>query len=313
MNERKLISVLIPTYNEEGNILPGYERICKIFQEKLPQYDFEIVYIDNMSKDATRVEIGSLAEKDQRIKAIFNAKNFGPTRSTYYGVTQCEGDAVVLIYADMQDPPELIPDFIKYWEEGYQIVAGIKSKSRENPIVYLLRATYYWLIKKMANTEQIKQFTGYGLYDKAFIKVLRELDDPEPYMRGIVAELGGRLKRVEYTQALREHGKSSNNFFTLYDFAMQGITSYTKIGLRLVTLVGAFIAFLSLSFGLFTIVAKFLHWDDFFRGIAPITVVVCFMSAVQLFFMGLMGEYILSINTRILKRPLVIEEKRINW
>lgn len=307
-----IISILIPTYNEEDNVEKIYERVTSVFRNNLPQYDYEIIYIDNCSTDETRNIIACLADKDNHVKAIFNARNFGFTRSQYYGLTQTTGDCTILIFADMQEPPELIVDFIKEWENGSKLVLGVKNKSNENRLVYFIRSCYYKLIAKISEVDHIEHFTGFGLYDKSFIEVLRSIDDPQPYLRGIVAEFGYKIKKIFYTQEKRRFGKSSFNFLRLYDLAMLGITSYTRSLLRLATFISSGIGILSILFALFTIVMKIFGWGLYPAGTASILCVVSLIGAIQLFFIGLLGEYIMSINTRSLRRPLVIEEKRIN-
>ena len=264
----KTITVVIPTYNEEENIPLIYQRIKDIFENKLDRYQYEIQFIDNHSSDKSREEIARLAQSDDQVKAIFNVKNFGYTRSTFYGLTQAEGDCAVFINADMQDPPEVIVDFVREWENGYKIVTGIKNKSKESPLMYLIRKIYYWLIKLISEVDHIDQFDGFGLYDADFIKVLRALDDPLPYLRGIVAELGGNRKEVFYTQEKRKKGKSSFNFLKLYDLAMLGITSYSKVVMRIATLLGFVVAFASIIIAIVTFIHKLLHWDTFPVGTA---------------------------------------------
>ena len=243
MSERKTVSVMIPCYNEEENVRPIYEAVRKQLLD-LP-YDYEILFIDNKSQDRTREIIREICAEDKRVKAIFNVKNFGQFNSPYYAMLQTSGDCTITMCADFQDPPELIPRFIAAWEEGYKIVIGRKTKSRENPFVYWLRGCYYKLIKKMSSTDQIEQFTGFGLYDKSFIQTLRDLKDPTPFIRGIVAELGPERKEIEYEQPQRRAGKTHNNWYTLYDAAMLSFTSYTKAGLRLATFFGFIVAGLS--------------------------------------------------------------------
>lgn len=311
--EKKTITVVVPTYNEQENIPLIYQRLSGIFADKLPDYRMEILYIDNCSTDSSRERILELAEKDVRVKAIFNAKNFGFTRSSFYGLSQAMGDCAVLIFADMQDPPEVIPEFVEQWEQGFRIVAGIKNKSRENPAMYLIRKIYYTLLKHISEIEHIEQFDGFGLYDRSFIEVLRGLDDSLPYFRGIVAELGFRRKDIPYTQERRKYGKSSFKFFKLYDMAMLGITSYSKMVMRMATLIGFAVSIVSLCVALFTFVYKLLHWESYPIGSAAISIGVFFFGAVQLFFVGLLGEYVLSINTRTMNHPLVIEERRVNF
>ena len=309
----KKISIVLPTYNEKDNVIPLSNEIVNIFKNELNNYDYEIIFTDNNSTDGTREKIMSLCEEDKNIKAIFNAKNFGQFRSPYNAMINASGDCVILMVCDFQDPPKMIVDFIREWENGYKIVIGIKNKSKENPIMRLIRIIYYKLMKYISEIEHIEQFTGFGLYDKNFVKVISVLDDPDPYIRGIVAELGYKIKKINYEQQKKKFGKSKNNFFTLYNIAMISITNYSKIVLRLSTMIGFLFAGLSFMFGLIYLIYKIIYWDSFNIGVAPIILGVFFLGSIQLFFIGLIGEYILNINARIMKRPLVIEEKRINF
>ena len=311
MVEKKTISVMIPCYNEEDNVRAIYEAV-KGQLLSLP-YDYEILFIDNKSQDRTREIIREICAGDERVKAIFNVKNFGQFNSPYYAMLQTTGDCTITMCADFQDPPELIPDFVAAWEEGYKIVIGRKTKSKENPFVYWLRGRYYKLIKKMSSTDQIEQFTGFGLYDKSFVQTLRELKDPTPFIRGIVAELGPERKEIEYEQPQRRAGKTHNNWYSLYDAAMLSFTSYTKAGLRVATFFGFIIAGISFLIGLFYLFAKLLFWNSFTAGYAPMMIAVFFMGGVQLAFLGFLGEYVMSINARVMNRPLVVEEERINF
>ena len=308
----KKISVVVPCYNEEENV----ENICIAITkelEKLSNYDYELIFIDNDSKDKTREIIEKQCNSNKKVKAIFNARNFGQFNSPYYAMLNSTGDCTILICADFQDPIEMIPQFIKEWENGYKIVIGIKEASQESKIMYFLRSCYYKLIKKFSNTEQIEHFTGFGLYDKKFMDVLRNLDDTTPYLRGIVAELGFKRKEIPYKQPKRKAGKTHNNFYTLYDVAMLGLTSYTKVGLRLATFFGMIVGALSFIVGIIYLVLKLIYWDRFVAGMTPMLIGIFFLGALQLFFIGFLGEYILSINQRLMKRPLVVEEKRINF
>ena len=314
--QKKKISIVVPCYNEQENVSMMAEAIGRQFAEQpvLQDLDYEILYIDNDSTDRTREEIRKLCQADQKhIKAIFNAKNFGQFNSPYYAMLQTDGDATMLMAADFQDPPELIGDYVKYWLEGYKIVIGVKEHSTDGRFIYALRCLYYKMIKKFSQVEQIEHFTGFGLYDRAFIHVLRDLDDPTPFLRGIVAELGFRRKEIPYDQPKRRAGKTSNNFYTLYDAAMLGFTSYTKIGLRLATFAGAICSGICLVTALIYLVMKLIWWDRFPAGTAPLLIGMLFLGSVQIFFIGLVGEYILSINQRVMHRPLVIEEERINF
>lgn len=309
----KKISVLIPTFNEEENVIPLSKAIIEQFETYLPQYDYDILFIDNDSHDRTREYLTLLCGQNPHIKAIFNAKNFGQFNSPFYGLCQTDGDCTISMCADFQDPVDLIPRLVAEWEQGYKIVSAIKTESRENKIMRFLRNRYYSIIKRMSSVEQIENFTGTGLYDKSFIKVLRELHDPMPFLRGIVAELGFRRKDIPYTQAKRRAGKTKNNWYTLYDAAMLSFTSYTKIGMRLATVFGSLISACSLLVALAYFILKLLNWDNFPMGNAPILIGVFVLGGIQIFFIGILGEYILNINSRMMKRPLVIEEKRLNF
>ena len=308
-----MISFMIPCYNEKENVVPMSEAIVKLMQTDLSDYDYELLFIDNCSTDGTRDLLRQICAGNKKIKAIFNAKNFGQFNSPYHAMCQTVGDCTVTLCCDFQDPVEVIPQFVHEWENGYKIVCGIKATSRENKIMRFLRTCYYKLIRKMSDVEQIEHFTGFGLYDKSFIEVLKTLDDPTPFMRGIVAELGYKRKDVTYEQARRAAGSTHNNFFTLYDAAMLSFTTYTKMGLRLATILGFILSVLSLIVGLVYLVMKLIWWDRFVAGMTPILIMVTVLGSVQLFFIGLLGEYILNINKRVLHRPLVIEEERINF
>lgn len=309
----KKISILIPCYNEQENVVPISDAIVSELGASLPEYDYEIIFIDNDSKDNTRSLIRTICEKNPKIKAIFNAKNFGQFNSPYYGMLQTTGDCTICMCCDFQDPVEMLPKLVHEWENGYKIVCAIKTTSKENKLIRFFRTCYYKLIKKMSDVEQIEHFTGFGLYDKSFIDVLRNLKDPTPFLRGIVAELGYRRKDIPYEQQKRRAGKTHNNFYTLYDAAMLSFTSYTKIGLRLATFCGIGVGIVSFIVGMVYLVLKLIMWDNFPMGMAPVLIGMCFLGSVQLFFIGLLGEYVLNINTRVMNRPLVIEEERINF
>ena len=313
LTERKKISVMIPCFDEEENVRAIYEAVRDQLVEHCLAYDYEILFIDNKSRDRTREIIREICAEDPCVRAIFNVKNFGQFNSPFYGLLQTTGDCTITMCADFQDPPELIPRFVEEWENGYKVVIGRKTRSRENPIVYWARGVYYKLIKKMSSTDQIEQFTGFGLYDASFVQTLRELRDPTPFMRGIVAELGPDRKEIEYEQPRRRAGRTHNSFYTLYDAAMLSFTSYTKAGLRIATFAGFAVAALSFLIGLFYLIAKLLFWNNFVAGYAPMMIAVFFMGGVQLLFLGFLGEYVMSINTRIMNRPLVVEEERINF
>lgn len=309
----KKISIVVPCYNEEENVEALATAIKETFRKDLEDYRYEIIFIDNDSRDRTREIIRRLCQEDRDIKGIFNAKNFGQFNSPYHGMLQSTGDCTILMAADFQDPVEMISRFVLEWEYGYKIVIGIKTSSKENKLMYWLRGCYYKLVKKLSDVEQIEQFTGFGLYDAAFIQVLRDLDDPTPFLRGIVAELGFRRKEIPYEQPLRRAGKTSNNLYRLYDAAMLSITSYTKAGLRLATVIGCICSGCSILVAMAYLIMKLLYWDRFPAGMAPVLIGMCFLGSVQIFFIGIVGEYILSINQRVMHRPLVVEEERLNF
>lgn len=315
MAEQKMISIMIPCYNEVENVELMTKSIINIMAEALPQYDYEIVIIDNASTDGTRDVIEKICENNKKIKAIFNVTNFGQFNSPFYGMCQCSGDCVIPICCDFQDPVELIPVFVEKWEQGHKIVSGIKTSSKESGIMYFLRTCYYKLIKNMSDVKMIEHFTGFGLYDKTFIALLKQLDDPIPFVRGIVAEYGAgfNMIEVEYEQQQRRAGKTHNNFYSLYDAAMLSITSYTKIGLRLATFLGFACSAISIIIAIMYTILKLANWHSFQAGTAPLTIGVFLIGGIQLFFIGLIGEYILNINTRVIHRPIVVEEKRINF
>lgn len=309
----KLISVIVPCFNEEGNVLNMADKLVNVFDSFHNKYDYEIIFIDNDSTDKTRDIIREICKTNKKIKAIFNAKNFGQFNSPYYAMLQTTGDATISIACDFQEPVDLIYDFIKEWELGYKIVIGVKNNSHEGFFLKSLKKFYYSLIKKFSTVEQIKMFTGFGLYDKSFIEILKKLDDPTPFLRGIVAELGFKRKEIQFDQGIRVHGKSSNNFLTLYDAAMLSFTSYTKLGLRIATFIGFIALIFSFIVALVYLIMKLIWWDRFYAGMIPVLIGMLFLGSVQIFFIGIIGEYVLSINQRLMKRPLVVEEERINF
>ncbi len=311
----KKISIMIPCFNEEENIVQIGEACENIIKEQLSNYDYEICYVDNASTDRTRELIEQVCANNKKHKAIFNVTNFGQFNSPFHGICELEGDCVIPVCADFQDPVEMIPVFVHEWEKGHKIVSGVKATSKENGFVYFLRTVYYKTIKKMSSVHMIEHFTGFGLYDKSFVMLLRELKDPLPFIRGIVAEYGEgfNLKVVEYEQPQRRAGVTHNNFYTLYDAAMLSFTSYTKVGLRMMTWIGFIVGIIDVIVAIVYLVLKLTHWNDFAAGNAPMVIGMFLLGAIQLTFMGLMGEYILNINTRTINRPIVVEEKRINF
>ena len=306
---------MIPCYNEEENIVQIGEACEQVLKEQLSEYDYEICYVDNASTDNTRGLIEQVCANNKKHKAIFNITNFGQFNSPFHGICSLDGDCVIPICADFQDPVEMIPVFVHEWEKGHKIVSGVKSSSKENGIVYFLRSIYYKLIKGMSSVKMIEHFTGFGLYDQSFVKLLRELNDSLPFVRGIVAEYGEgfNLKIVEYEQPERRAGKTHNNFYTLYDAAMLSFTSYTKVGLRIMTWIGFVIGAIDVLVALVYLILKLTNWYGFNAGAAPMVIGIFLLGAVQLVFMGLLGEYILNINSRVINRPIVVEERRINW
>ena len=309
----KKISIVIPCFNECNNVEDISKEIKNEFIINLPNYDYELIFIDNHSFDGTRDILEKICMTDKKIKAIFNAKNFGQFNSPYYGLLQSTGSCTILMSCDFQDPVNMIPLFVKEWEKGYKIISAIKNSSEENGVMYFLRSCYYKIIKKMSDIEQIEYFTGFGLYDKSFIDILKRLDDPSPFLRGVVAELGVLRKDIYYKQAKRRSGTTHNNWYKLYDAAMLSFTSYTKIGLRLATIFGFIFSALNMLIAFGYLFAKLIWWDDFPLGTIPMLIGIFFTGSVQLFFIGLLGEYIMNINTKIMRRPLVVEEKRINF
>lgn len=310
---RKKISILIPCYNEEENVVPMSGKLTELMGGELGQYEYEILFIDNDSTDNTRQFLREICSRDKHVRAIFNAKNFGQFNSPYYGIMQTTGDCAIMLCCDFQDPLERLPDMVREWEKGYKIVVMQKTSSRENGLLYFLRSCYYRLLKRFSQVDQIEHFTGFGLYDREFLDILRELKDPLPFLRGIVAELGYKVKIIPYEQERRRAGKTHNNFSTLYDAAMLSFTSYTKVGLRVATFLGFGVALLSFGVGVVYLILKMIYWERFDAGTAPMVIGMFFLGAVILIFLGIMGEYILTINRRIMNRPLVIEEERINF
>jgi len=308
----KTISILIPTYNEEDNVLPLYDALREQLAALEERYDYEIVFIDNKSRDSTREKLRQLCGQDKRVKAIFNARNFGHCNSPYYGLQQTSGDCAIFIGADFQDPPELLPRMVEAWEQGHKIVCMAKTVSRDAPLVRIMRALYYKMIRKISNVEMIEHFMGIGLYDKDVIDAMRGLDDPEPFFSGIVAELGFDSVTIPYTPGKRHAGRSAIQFFTLYDYAMISITAYTKAGPRLAMFFGLLVSAASFITALVCLILKLANWEK-----SSLTVLLAagifFLGSVQICFLGLLGEYIISIQRRSMKRPLVIEECRVNF
>lgn len=309
---RKLISVVTPCFNEEGNVEELHRRIAEQF-DALPGYDFEHIYIDNASTDGTRAAIRRLAAADPRVKAIFNTRNFGHIRSPMHAILQAGGDAIISMASDLQDPPDLIPAFVRQWEAGFKVVVGVKPKSKETPLMFIVRRLYYATIGRIADVELIPNYTGFGLYDRGVIELVRRIDDPYPYFRGLIADLGFEHAEVPFEQPLRTAGVTKNNFYSLYDIAMLGITGHSKVPIRLATMSGFALSALSLLVAIGYFIFKLSHWDSLSIGMAPILIGFFFFASVQLFFIGILGEYIANIHTQVQRRPMVVERERINF
>ena len=308
----KLISVVSGCFNEELNVRDLYEQVKQVFAD-LGAYSYEHIFIDNASKDRTVEILKEIARDDERVRIIVNARNFGHIRSPYHALLQAKGDAIISMASDLQDPPVLIKEFIKKWEQGYKVVVGVKNESHESAVVFALRSAYYKVLGRLSDTELIRNFTGFGLYDKQIIDVLRTFDDSYPYFRGLIAEIGFESTTIPYVQPKRKRGITKNNFYTLYDLAMLGLTSHSKVPLRLATMMGFFSSAVCLFVGLFYLLYKLLFWSSFTVGIGPVVIGIFFVASVQLFFLGIVGEYVGSIHTQVLKRPLVVEKERINF
>lgn len=306
------ISVVTPCYNEEENVEELYKQVKQVFSQ-IDDCHYEHIFIDNASKDNTVSILKEMAQNDSNVKIIINSRNFGHIRSPYHALLQAEGDAVILLVADLQDPPGLIKDFIDKWKEGYKIVLGVKNESQESPAMFAIRKMYYNFINRVSEIDLTKNNTGFGLYDKRIIEILREIDDPYPYFRGLISDIGFESYKISYVQPARKRGITKNNFYSLYDMAMLGITNHSKIPLRLAAMLGFIMSALSLIVALGYLIAKLLFWNSFTMGMAPLIIGLFLFSSVQLFFIGIIGEYIGSIHTQVLKRPLVVEKERINF
>lgn len=308
----KLISVVTQCFNEEENVEELYRRIKAQFEGR-PGYRYEHIYIDNASTDRTVEVVKRLAAADPNVKLIVNARNFGHIRSPLHAILQARGDAIVSMASDLQDPPELIGKFIAKWEAGYKIAIGVKPHSRETFGMKIVRGLYYRTIGRISEIQLIPNYTGFGLYDRSVIEIIRKIDDPYPYFRGLIAELGIEYAAIPFEQPKRVRGITKNNFYTLYDMAMLGITSHSKLPVRLATMAGFALAMVSLAVSLTYLVLKLLFWDYFAFGTAPILIGIFFFASVQLFFIGIIGEYVAAIHTHVMKRPLVVEKERVNF
>ena len=308
-----LLTILTACYNEEGNVREVYEQV-KAAMETVPSYDFEHLFIDNASTDKTVDILRELAATDKRVKVIVNTRNFGQVRSPYHAFLQARGDAVISCVADLQDPPELIPQFVKKWEEGFKVVIGVKRGTREPWLIARTRRFYYWLVAKLStDVELVHNFTGFGLYDREVVEQFRSTNEQYPYFRGLVCDFGYARAEIGYVQPPRTRGRTKNDFFSLYDMAMLGITNHSKVPLRIAAMAGFVISILSLLVAFGYLIAKLIFWNQLQLGTAPLLIGIYFFGAVQLFFIGVLGEDIGAIHTQVHKRPLVVEKERINF
>ncbi len=308
----KKISIVSGCFNEAGNVEELVARVAKVM-ESLPGFEYEQIIIDNASTDGTQEILRKLASANPRLKVILNARNFGHIRSPYYGLMQSTGDATVAVASDLQEPPELIPDMVRKWEDGAKAVVAIKESSDESTLFFAVRRIYYLLVEGLAEFKTVKNFTGFGLYDRVILDYCRKVADPYPYFRGQISEIGLPIVEISYHQPARKLGITKNNFFTLYDLAMLGITNHSKVPLRLAAMLGFAMALLSLLVALVYFVYKLVFWYSLPVGTAPLVIGLFFFASVQLFFIGILGEYIGAIHTQVLKRPLVVEKERINF
>lgn len=308
----KMITIVTPCYNEEDNV-QELSRQAREVMEGIEGVTYEHLFIDNCSADRTPELLRAMAAQDRRVKVIFNARNFGHIRSPYHGLMQAQGDAAILLVCDLQDPPELMREFVQRWKDGAKIVVGVKPSADESSLMFAIRRLYYRTVTRIADVRLIQNFTGFGLYDRQVLDVLRRIDDPYPYFRGLVSEVGFDAVEVPYNQPRRKRGITKNNFYSLYDIAMLGITSHSKVPLRVATMAGFALAALSLLVSLGYLVAKLLFWDSFTLGTAPLLIGFFFFASVQLLFIGLLGEYVGAILTHVARRPLVVERERINF
>jgi polyisoprenyl-phosphate glycosyltransferase len=307
------ISIVAGCYNEEENVRELWERVTRVMTAALPNYSYELIVIDNSSTDKTVAVLREICKEDKRVKVIVNNRNFGHIRSGYHAMLQAEGDAVIAIASDLEDPPELIPQFIRKWEEGYKIVLAQKTGSDECALFYLIRKIYYAIITKLSDTPLVKDATGFGVYDRRVMDDIRRVNDPYPYLRGLICDLGYEIFLIPFHKPVRKRGFTKNNFYTLYDMAMLGITNHSKVPLRLATFSGFCLGVLSFLIAFAYLLYKLLFWNSFKVGTAPLVVGMFFLGAIQLIFVGILGEYIGSIHTQVLHRPPVIEKERINF
>ncbi len=308
----KTISIVTACYNEEGNVEELYHQIRSIMAS-IGRYRYEHIFIDNSSTDATVPILKRLAAEDPNIKIIVNARNFGHIRSPMHAILQARGDAIISVVADFQDPPTLIPTFLEEWEAGYAMVLGIKRSSEENSLFFFARRQYYKLAERLASIETFQNFTGFGLYDRKVIDLVRSFGDPYPYFRGMIAEIGLPHKKILYDQPARKRGFTKNNLYSLYDIGMLGIINHSRVPLRLATFAGFIGAAISFFVACVYLVLKLLFWKTFSFGLAPMLIGVFFTASFQLVFLGIVGEYVGAIYTQVQKRPYTVEYERINF
>lgn len=311
-NKKPLLSIVTPCFNEEANVEELYRRV-KASVSTIDKYDFEFIFIDNHSQDSTVEKLKALAATDSAVKLIVNTRNFGHIRSPYYGILQSRGLATIYLASDLQDPPEMIPEFIRFWEEGYKLVMATKPHSEGPALMHHMRKSYYRLLDGISDISVVNDSTGFGLYDKEVLDQLRQLNEPYPFLRGLICELGYEIKTVPFLQARRLRGITKNNLYTLYDIAMLGIVSHSKLPIRIAAFVGFALGLFSLLTAVVFTVLKLIYWDAFPLGIAPLVIGLFFMLGMQLMFIGVLGEYVGSIHTYLQKRPLVVEKERINF
>ncbi len=308
-----LLSIVSGCFNEEDNVVELYDGICKVFGSELAEYSFELIFIDNASTDHTAERLKMIARTDRRVKVIVNTRNFGHIRSGYHALLQAKGEAVIGMASDLQDPPEMIPQFVRKWEEGFKVVLAQKINTEETFLFSFIRKSYYAVVSRLSEIELVRDATGFGLYDRQVIEDIRKIDDPYPYFRGLICDLGYERALIPFTQPTRKRGLTKNNFYTLWDLAMLGITNHSKVPLRLATFAGFIVGAASFFVAFAYLVYKLIFWSSFQAGTAPLVIGMFFIGAIQLVFIGLLGEYIGSIHTQVLRRPLVIEKERINF
>jgi glycosyltransferase involved in cell wall biosynthesis len=309
----KFISIVSGCFNEEENVRELWERVSHVFASELPEYSYELILIDNHSSDKTVDILREICRQDKRVKVIVNNRNFGHIRSGYHAMFQAKGEAIIAMASDLQDPPEMIPEFVRKWEAGYKIVLAQKTTSDESALFFFIRKCYYHLVNRLSEVPLVKNVTGFGIYDRCVIEDIRKIGDPYPYFRGLICDLGYEQALIPFNQPVRKRGFTKNNLYTLYDLAMLGFVNHSKVPLRLATFSGFCVGGISFVVGLAYLLYKLIFWSRFQAGTAPVVIGLFFLGAVQLFFIGIIGEYVGAIHTQVLRRPPVIEKERINF